>query len=216
MQRCLWLLVWNWEGPKVQLPETLKKGEFSKHIYLLTTSPFNLAHLGIRNVLGWMFWMELSRALPGRTRAAGVKGCVTGKIPAQIKIKKLLSALLKWMKNALVYPPGVCRSSRNLWAPVICQLSQSPALNGWESRAGISDPVPWMLQGGKCWPWEWAGGPSTLLLSGIACSVCGPSWHVPNFLPRCWMSRRKRGNSQGAPLREAWRPVQNRKVSENK
>lgn len=25
---------------------------------------------------------------------------------------------------------------------VICQLSQSPALNGWESRAGISDPVP--------------------------------------------------------------------------
>jgi len=85
------------------------------------------------------------------------------------------------MKNVLVYPTEVCISSKNscaLLTSAICQLSQNQALNGWESRAGMSNQVPQMLRR-KCWLWcicEWIEGPAALPAfgQGTNCSVCGP------------------------------------------
>lgn len=118
------------------------------------------------------------------------------------------------MKNVLVYPSGVCRSSRNpcaLWTSVICQLSQSPALNGWESRAGISNPVPWMFRGGKCWLWsiwEWNGGPGTLLLSGNCFLCLWPILAAPTFPCQVLDVHEENG--------KLLLPRENRKVSEIK
>lgn len=201
MQRCLWLVVCNWEGSKVQLPETLEKGESLKHSYRLTTSPFNLGlHLGIQNLLGWMFWTELSRALPGRARAAGVKGCITGKIPVQIKIKSCyqcswsgwkmsLFILLEFAEAAEIHvhcePLWFVSSPRAQHLmdgkAELAFLIQSPGCSG-EGNVGFG------ASGNEM------GVQALCSCQGIAFSACGPSWQLPHFLARCWMSTRKTGS----------------------
>lgn len=96
------------------------------------------------------------------------------------------------MKNALVYPTEVCRSSKNpctLQTSVICQLSQNQALNGWKTELAFLFKFFRCSEEGNV-----VGGASVnelevqplflLLSSELTALPVGPSWQPTCFLAR--------------------------------
>lgn len=110
------------------------------------------------------------------------------------------------MKNVLVYPTEVCRSSKNLCTlktSVICQLSQNQPLNGWEGRVFLIKSFRCSEEGNVDFgvPLELIWGPAALLLvQEVAAQLPGPFWQPMCFLALCCRSKRQMGCQQEVRL----------------
>lgn len=96
------------------------------------------------------------------------------------------------MKNALVYPTEVCRSSKNLCTvqtSVIRQLSQKQALNGWKTELAFLIKFLRCSEEGNVdvgASVNELGVQSLLLLLAreLTALSMGPSWQPTRFLAR--------------------------------